>query len=86
MYCNDNSNGNQVWFEQYMSAYVQYGGRCPGSVRGGSTPQLQPLIKYQRYLSIVNLFYLKGTYYAKITFIRCLNTVVWPQCVKTTSL
>ncbi len=30
-------------------------------------------------------FSLKGTYYAKITFIRCLNTVVWPQCVKTTS-
>ncbi len=29
---------------------------------------------------------LKGTYYAKIPFIRCLNTVVWPQCVKTTSL
>ncbi len=29
---------------------------------------------------------LKGTYYAKITFIRCLNTVAWPQCVKTTSL
>ncbi len=29
---------------------------------------------------------LKGTYYAKITFISCLNTVVWPQCVKTTSL
>ncbi len=27
---------------------------------------------------------LKGTYYAKITFIRCLNTVVWWQCVKTT--
>ncbi len=24
--------------------------------------------------------HLKGTYYAKITFIRCLNTVVWPQC------
>ncbi len=28
---------------------------------------------------------LKGTYYAK-KCIRCLNTVVWPQCVKTTSL
>ncbi len=24
---------------------------------------------------------LKGTYYAKITFIRCLNTVVWKQPV-----
>ncbi len=30
--------------------------------------------------------HLKGTYHAKITFIRCLNTVLWPQCVKTTSL
>ncbi len=29
---------------------------------------------------------LNGTYYAKNTFIRCLNTVVWLQCVKTTSL
>ncbi len=29
---------------------------------------------------------LKGTYYAKITFISCLNTVVWLQCVKTISL
>ncbi len=26
----------------------------------------------------------KGTYYAKITLIRCLNTDVWPQCVNKT--
>ncbi len=31
-------------------------------------------------------YILKGTFYANVTFIRCLNTVLWPQCVKTTSL
>ncbi len=30
-------------------------------------------------------FDLKGTYYAKMTFIRCLNTVAYPQWVKTTN-
>ncbi len=34
---------------------------------------------------IMSVIVSKGTYYAKITLIRCLNTDVWPQCVKTTA-
>lgn len=30
-------------------------------------------------------YYLKGTYYAQISFIRGLNTVVWQQSVEITS-
>ncbi len=66
------SNGN--WFDYSCDnsfTFVCYDGK---------TFQLKNYFLYVH--TAFTLITFKGTYYAKITFIRCLNTVVWPQCVK----